>query len=79
MCSVKKMTRAVLLLVSFVLTACGVGNEQTYIQAVEVNTKNLTSISIVSSNDRVREGETETFTALGNVDGGASQIDIQVR
>ncbi|KZY39166.1 MULTISPECIES: Ig-like domain-containing protein [unclassified Oleiphilus] len=76
MCSVKKMTRAVLLLVSFVLTACGVGNEQTYIQAVEVNTKNLTSISIVSSNDRVREGETETFTALGNVDGGASQIDI---
>ncbi len=70
------LTRTFFAAICLFLVACGVGNEQGFTQAVEVNTKNLTAISVTSSNDRVKVGETETYTALGIVGDGASQIDV---
>lgn len=60
----------------FLLSACGVGNEQGFTEAVEVNTKNLTAITVTSSNSRVRVGESESYTAIGVVGDGSEQIDI---
>lgn len=58
------------------LIACGSGNESGFIEALEVNSRNITSIEVRSSNDRVRVTETEQFSAFGIKDGVASEDDI---
>ena len=66
---------AVLILLGLSLIACGVGNEQGFNEAVELNSKNILEIEVRSDNERVSEGETERYLAYG-IDDEGNEIDL---
>jgi hypothetical protein len=63
-------------LLCILLIACSNGDEQGFKDAVTANTKDITDIIVVSSNDRVRVGESEEYVAYGLVNDGETRIDI---
>jgi len=60
---------------TLVLMACGTGDEDAFLDAIEVNKLNITSIEVRSDNNRVALTETETYVAWAGLNGETPSAD----